>query len=103
MPADIQRSDIIALLNVAAPGSVDALLRQQAYQQSLLTANSSTTSQTPAQAAQAQQAALLASQTGIPLQATGIAGQPYGGTAQYGYGAQQNDLAVGDQGSGGHR
>jgi protein involved in polysaccharide export with SLBB domain len=83
VPADIQRNDIIALLNVSAPGSVDALMRAQAYQQSLLTANSSTPNQTPAQAMQAQQAALLASQTGIPLQATGIGGQPYG-VPQYG-------------------
>jgi polysaccharide export outer membrane protein len=93
--ADVQRSDIIALLNVAAPGSVDALLRQQAYQQSLLTANGSTTNQTPAQAAQAQQAALLASQTGIPLQTTGVAVQSYSGTQQYGYGGQQNSAALG--------
>jgi protein involved in polysaccharide export with SLBB domain len=96
VPADIQRNDIIALLNVAAPGSVDALMRAQAYQQSLLTANSSTTNQTPAQAAQAQQAALLASQTGIPLQATGVAGQPYGAPA-YGTGQQQNGAAIGGQ------
>jgi polysaccharide export outer membrane protein len=94
VPADVQRNDIIALLNVAAPGSVDALMRAQAYQQSLLTANSSTPNQTPAQAAQAQQAALLASQTGIPLQAA-VSGQSY--TApQYGYG-QQNGNVTGGQ------
>jgi protein involved in polysaccharide export with SLBB domain len=88
VPADIQRNDIIALLNVSAPGSMDALMRAQAYQQALLTANSSTPNQTPIQAAQAQQAALLSSQTGIPLQPTGIPGQPYAGqpyaTSQYG-------------------
>ena len=95
VPADTQRNDIIALLNVAAPGSVDALMREQAYQQSLLTANSSTTNQTPAQAAQAQQAALLASQTGIPLQgATPI--QPYGASS-YGYGQSQAGAVAGGQ------
>ncbi|HVW73766.1 MAG TPA: SLBB domain-containing protein [Rhizomicrobium sp.] len=95
VPDNIQRSDIIALLNVAAPGSVDALLRQQAYQQSLLTANGSTANQTPAQAAQAQQAALLSSQTGIPLQApTAVVGQPYGTTAGAAYGQQSNGMAV---------
>jgi protein involved in polysaccharide export with SLBB domain len=99
VPADIQRNDIIALLNVSAPGSLDALMRAQAYQQSLLTANSSTTNQTPAQAAQAQRAALVASQTGIPLQATGYAGQPYG-VSQYGYGTQGGIPAVGGQGLG---
>jgi protein involved in polysaccharide export with SLBB domain len=99
VPADIQRNDIIALLNVAAPGSVDALMRAQAYQQSLLTANGSATNQTPAQAQQAQQAALLASQTGIPLQATGIAGQTYA-APQYGSSTQQGGAAAGGQGFG---
>jgi protein involved in polysaccharide export with SLBB domain len=96
VPADIQRNDIIALLNVSAPGSVDALMRAQAYHQALLTANSSIANQTPAQAAQAQQAALLASQTGIPLQASGVAGQPYG-VPQYGYGARASSAAGGGQ------
>jgi protein involved in polysaccharide export with SLBB domain len=94
VPDNIQRSDIIALLNVAAPGSVDALLRQQAYQQSLLTANGTTANQTPAQAAQAQQAALLSSQTGIPLQATAVAGQPYGATVGTAYAQQPNGMGV---------
>ena len=94
VPPDVQRNDIIALLNVAAPGSMDALMRAQAYQQALLTANSSTTNQTPAQAAQAQQAALLASQTGIPLQPTGVAGQP-NSASPYGYAS-----AFGGQSSG---
>jgi protein involved in polysaccharide export with SLBB domain len=68
VPADQQRNDIIALLDVAAPGTRTALMRQQAYQQSLLTANGNNTNQTPIQAVQAQQAALVASQTGTPLQ-----------------------------------
>jgi protein involved in polysaccharide export with SLBB domain len=99
VPADIQRNDIVALLNVSAPGSIDALMRAQAYQQALLTASSSTPNQTPAQAAQAQQAAFLASQTGIPLQGAGIAGQPYG-ASQYGYAAQAGIPAVGGQSPG---
>jgi polysaccharide export outer membrane protein len=98
VPADTQRNDIIALLNVAAPGSVDALMREQAYQQSLLTANSSATNQTPAQAAQAQQAALLASQTGIPLQ--GSTPIQSNGASAFGYSQQQTGAAVGGQTSG---
>jgi polysaccharide export outer membrane protein len=95
VPDDVQRSDIIALLNVAAPGSVDALLREQAYQQSLITVNSSTPGQTPAQAAQAQQAALLSSQTGIPLQSpTALIGQPYGATAGAGPYGQPNAMGA---------
>jgi polysaccharide export outer membrane protein len=99
VPADIQRNDIIALLNVAAPGSVDALMRAQAYQQALLTANSSSTNQTPAQAAQAEQAALLASQTGIPLQPTGAAAQAYPSPG-YGYGGGFGGGGFGGQGAG---
>ncbi|MBA2587644.1 MAG: SLBB domain-containing protein [Alphaproteobacteria bacterium] len=79
VPADIQRSNIIALLHTAAPGTLNALMRQQAYQQALITANGSGTAgggaQSPIQSAQAQQAALVASQTGTPLQA---APSPYG-------------------------
>jgi protein involved in polysaccharide export with SLBB domain len=86
VPADIQRTNIIALLDVAAPGTLLAQQRQLAYQQSLLTANSTTTAQTPAQAAQAQQAAMLSSQTGIPLQANVSAGYPAAGS----YSQQQN-------------
>jgi protein involved in polysaccharide export with SLBB domain len=99
VPAEIQRADIIALLNVSAPGSVDALMRAEAYQQSLLAANSSTVNQTPAQAAQAQRAALLASQTGIPLQGAGGSGQNYG-VPQYGYGTQSGVPVLGGQGLG---
>jgi hypothetical protein len=77
VPADIQRNNIIALLDIAAPGTLLAQQRQLAYQQALMTANASTTNQTPVQAAQAQQAALLAAQTGTPLQAVSPAGQPY--------------------------
>ena len=87
VPAEIQRSDIIALLNVAAPGSVDALMQEQAYQQALLTVNGANTSQTPSQAAQAQQAAFLASQTGIPLQAA----------TSYGAGQQQVGAVTANQ------
>src|SRR5256885_14269030 len=38
VPADLQRSNIIALLDVAAPGTLLAQQRQLAYQQSLLAA-----------------------------------------------------------------
>ena len=73
VPADLQRSNIIALLDIAAPGTLLAQQRQLAYQQSLTASTSSNSS--PAQAAQAQQAALLAAQTGIPLQGGAQAGQ----------------------------
>jgi protein involved in polysaccharide export with SLBB domain len=79
VPADLQRSNIIALLDVAAPGTLLAQQRQLAYQQALLSANASTPNQTLVQAAQAQQAALLSAQTGTPLQAVTPAGQVYGG------------------------
>jgi polysaccharide export outer membrane protein len=77
VPADLQRRNIIALLDVAAPGTFLAQQRKLAYQQALLTANSSTPNQSPIQAVQAQQAAMLASQTGTPLQANTVGGQPY--------------------------
>ena len=77
VPADLQRSNIIALLEVAAPGTQLAQQRQLTYQQSLLAAGASTPNQTLVQAAQAQQAAMLAAQTGIPLQPAVPAGQGY--------------------------
>jgi protein involved in polysaccharide export with SLBB domain len=77
VPPDLQRSNIVALLDVAAPGTLTALMRQQAYQQSLLTANGNNSNQTAIQAVQAQQAALIASQTGMPLQQVTPATQPY--------------------------
>ncbi|HKU63936.1 MAG TPA: SLBB domain-containing protein, partial [Rhizomicrobium sp.] len=83
VPADLQRSNIIALLNMAAPGTLLAQQRQLAYQQSLQAANS-TGLQTPAQVAQAQQAALLASQTGTPPQ--GAPNSPYSQGQQQGGG-----------------
>ena len=79
VPADLQRNNIIALLDIAAPGTLLSQQRQLAYQQALMTANASTTNQTPVQAAQAQQAALISAQTGTPLQAVLPAGQGYGG------------------------
>jgi len=82
VPADLQRSNIIALLDIAAPGTLLAQQRQLAYQQSLV-ASTSTGNQTPAQVAQAQQAALLAAQSGVPLQSgtpnvPGTVPSPYG-------------------------
>jgi polysaccharide biosynthesis/export protein len=92
VPADLQRSDIMALLDVAAPGTRLAQQRQLAYHQSLLAANSGVTNTSPAQAVQAQQAAMLAAQSGVPLQPTGSVGQPYAAAAgQPAYGQQQTD------------
>jgi protein involved in polysaccharide export with SLBB domain len=91
VPADIQRSNIIALLNVAAPGSLLAQQRALAYQQALSTSSSS--SQTPAQAAQAQQAALLVAQSDLPPPLPASSIQPaVGGAQQNIYGMQQNGL-----------
>jgi protein involved in polysaccharide export with SLBB domain len=92
VPADLQRSNIIALLDIAAPGTMLAQQRQLAYQQSL---GSGAASQNPTQAAQAQQAALVAAQTGIPLQGGAQAGQAALGSAY----AQQ--AAVGANGGNG--
>ncbi len=97
VPADLQRSNIIALLDMAAPGTLLAQQRQLAYQQSLLSANASSTNQTPVQAAQAQQAAMLAAQSGTTLQTASPAGQPYYGNQGFTAYPQQ----VGTSGIGG--
>lgn len=75
VPASLQRADITALLDVPTPGTALAQQGQFIYQQSLLAMNSFSLS--PAQIAQAQQAALLASQAGTPLQPPTIPGQSY--------------------------
>jgi len=67
VPADMQRANIVALLDVAAPGSALAVQREAAYQK-VLTANPNA-GNSPAQIAQAQQAALLASRFGGGLPA----------------------------------
>ncbi len=65
VPTDIQRADIVALLNVAAPGTLLADQRQMAFQQALATATSGPNGATsPVQLAQAQQSALAMSQFG---------------------------------------
>jgi polysaccharide export outer membrane protein len=84
VPADMQRANIVALLDVAAPGSPLAVQREAAYQKAL-TANS-TAGSSPAQIAQAQQAALLTSRFG--------AGQPaVPGLSQSGTGVDANGLS----------
>ncbi len=66
VPTDLQRSDIVALLNVAAPGTPFADQREAAYQQALATATSGpNAASSPAQMAQAQQSALAMAQTGV--------------------------------------
>ena len=67
VPADLQRSNILALLEVAAPGTLIALQRQQAYQRALMQAyqSSSSTAGLGQQApsippTQAQQSAMMA-------------------------------------------
>ena len=68
VPADIQRANIIALLDIAAPGTALAQQREAAYQKALTasTAGSNAASQTPAQLAQMQQSALMAAQYSVP-------------------------------------
>jgi protein involved in polysaccharide export with SLBB domain len=63
VPATLQRSNIIALLDVAAPGTVYAKQQELAYQQQLqgATAAKSGATPTPQELAQSRQAALLAS------------------------------------------
>ncbi len=83
VPTDMQRSDIVALLNVAAPGTPLADQRQAAYQQALATATSGPNAATsPAQLAQAQQTALAMSQYGVTATDTGSGFSPYQ-TGQY--------------------
>lgn len=89
VPSDIQRNNIIALLDMAAPGTLLARQRQQAYQRSL-TANAARdpVSQTPAQIAQSQQTALMASQRDF-------SGYGNGGLDSQAFGAQQDGQALG--------
>jgi protein involved in polysaccharide export with SLBB domain len=75
VPADMQRANIVALLDMAAPGSPLAMQREASYQRAL-TANSSDSTQTPAQMAQAQQSALLASRYGTAQSAVPSAAVP---------------------------
>jgi polysaccharide export outer membrane protein len=76
LPADLQLNNINALLDVSAPGTPAAQQRLMAYQQALLTASSSATGQSSGPTPQAQQAALIASQTGTILQPPAIPGYP---------------------------
>ena len=78
VPPDMQRSIILEIMDNPAPGSSEALLREQAYQQSLLTATGGVPNPTPAQMSQAKDAAKISSVTGIPLQAPTSSGQAIG-------------------------
>lgn len=90
VPADMQRADIMALLDVAAPGTHLAQQRQLMYEQSLLAATSGTNSgQSPAQIVQSQQAATLAAQAGVQLQSNSLPGQVGNAGGQTSYASQQ--------------
>ncbi len=93
VPADIQRNNIVALLEIAAPGTLLAQQRQLAYQQSLSGTPASTGNQSPEQMAQAQRTALLASQGGTAVNGP-AAVPPVGGQQSY-YGQMQNGLDMG--------
>lgn len=103
VPADLQRSNIIALLEIAAPGTLFAQQRQIAYQQSLAASSNTATSgaQSPEQIAQAQRAALLASQNATAVNGAAV---PAVGGQQSDYGRMQNGLDASqmpnDQGDG---
>jgi len=75
VPADIQRANIIALLDVAAPGTPLAQQHEAAYRKALSDnpAGNGTGSQTPGQVTPAQQAALMAarSSTGFDMNTAG--------------------------------
>ena len=88
LPADSQINNINALLEVAAPGTPAAQQRLMAYQQALITASGGSTA-----GANAQAAALIASQTGTILQQPLLPGQPAVGGQQTG--TQQQNGAVG--------
>lgn len=100
--ADIQRNNIIALLEIATPGTLLAQQRQRAYQQSLSGAGGvpNSTNQTPEQLAQTQRTALLASQGGA-FTANGAAVPPPG-IRQDAYGQTLNrpDAGIGPMGNG---
>ncbi|HET7086137.1 MAG TPA: SLBB domain-containing protein [Rhizomicrobium sp.] len=83
VPADTQRANIVALLDVATPGTPLALQREAAYQRALAantaTASTSGLPASPAQIAQQQQAALLAVRIGTTQPAVpglGLPGSP---------------------------
>ena len=74
VPADMQRANITALLDVAAPGTELAQQREVAYQKALVASTTSGSVQSPAQLAQIQQSALIAAQYGTPNTSAGSAG-----------------------------
>ncbi len=104
LPAATQLANINALLEVAAPGTSAAQQRSMAYQQALLTATGTATNLSSAQLAQAQQAALLASQTGTVLQPPAIPGYPVQQPAvpqtANGSGANSTDTAANGENAG---
>jgi polysaccharide export outer membrane protein len=74
VPADAQRANIIALLDVAAPGTQLAQQREESYQKALTASSTgaNASAQSPAQIAQAQQAAMLAARFGNGSDAAGL-------------------------------
>jgi len=79
VPADLQRANIVALLDVAAPGTLLAQQREVAYQKSLTASTAgggNAASQSPVQMAQAQQAALMAARTDTNADMIGSGFQP---------------------------
>jgi len=100
VPADVQRANIIALLDVAAPGTLLAQQHDMAYQRAMAGGTADGAGlQNPGQVTQAQQAALAAARGAGSDPNAPAAFQP--GPAQYGagqYGAGQTGGVPGSNG-----
>ena len=89
VPADVQRANIIALLDVAAPGTPLAQQHEAAYQKALAGNAADAGSAVPGQVTQGQQAALMAARSATSMGA-GDGFQP--GLAQNGAGLNAAEL-----------
>jgi len=98
VPADVQRANIVALLDVAAPGTPLAQQHDMAYQRALAggTGDASAISQNPGQVSQAQQAALMAARSGVGSDLSAVNGFQ-SGLAQNGGGQFGGALSVNGQ------
>ena len=102
VPADIQRSNITALLETAAPGTALAAQKELAYQKALTqSAQPSSTGVAPTaqQVQQSQQSALLMANSGLDLSADQSGGMGQNGYGQNGQGQNgQNQNQNGQNG-----
>jgi protein involved in polysaccharide export with SLBB domain len=96
VPADIQRANIIALLDVAAPGTPLAQQHELAYQKALTGGAGDASSSSPGQVTQSQQAALTAARGGAGFDMNALAGYQAG--AGQNVAGQEVDAAFGVNG-----